>query len=176
MNKSRLIDTYLDYYEKTQGLDPSWLDEIGKAYRQQGYLTQDQLYDLAFNNSTRSAHHVRDNPERRCRAVSKNVLAVEDDFSKVQLIVGLKGFQAPTASAALTAYDPERHAVVDTRVWASLERLNYVDGRKERFGPADYTTMIESIRELAEQTDFRVDRVGYALFAYDVDKRDGTLH
>lgn len=36
--------------------------------------------------------------------------------------------------------------------------------------------MIEPIREIAEKTGFTPEKVGYALFAYDVDKRDGNLH
>lgn len=170
------IETYLDVYEQTQGVLPERLDELGARYREQGYLTREQLYDLAYENSTRSAYHVESNPPSRCEAVTANVLAVEGDFSKIQLLTGLRGFKAPTASAVLTALDPERHAVVDTRVWASLDRLDYLDGRKESFDAADYVTMIEPIREIATETDFPTAEVGYALFAYDAEVREGTLH
>ncbi|QSG14457.1 hypothetical protein [Halapricum desulfuricans] len=171
-----LIDTYLDAYERTQGVLPERLDEIGATYREQGYLTRDQLYDLAYENSTRSAYHVESNPPERCREVTANVRTVDGDFSKIQLLTGLSGFKAPTASAVLTALDPEHHAVVDTRVWASLDRLEYLDGRKESFDAADYVTMIEPIREIASETGYTPAEVGYALFAYDEDVREGTLH
>ena len=36
--------------------------------------------------------------------------------------------------------------------------------------------MIEPIREIAAETGYSAAEVGYALFAYDVDHRDGTLH
>lgn len=170
------VATNLDRYGETQGLLPERLEELGDAYRDQGYLTRDQLYELAYENSTRSAYHVESNPESRCREVTENVLAVDGDFSKVQLLVGLSGFKAPTASAVLTALDADRHAVVDTRVWASLERLDYLDGRPESFDAADYVTMIEPIREIARETGYSTAEVGYALFAYDVEERDGTLH
>ncbi len=171
-----LIETYLDAYERTQGVLPERLDEIGATYREQGYLTRDQLYDLAYENSTRSAYHVESNPPERCREVTANVRRVDGDFSKIQLLTGLSGFKAPTASAVLTALDPEHHAVVDTRVWASLDRLEYLDGRKESFDAADYVTMIEPIREIASETGYTPAEVGYALFAYDEDVREGTLH
>ncbi|QSG11809.1 Uncharacterized protein HSBGL_1390 [Halapricum desulfuricans] len=173
---NELVDTYLDAYEQTQGVLPERLEEIGAAYREQGHLTRDQLYELAYENSTRSAYHVESNPPERCREVTANVLAVDGDFSKIQLLTGLSGFKAPTASAVLTALDPDRHAVVDTRVWASLDRLGYLDGRKESFDAADYVTMLEPIREIATETDHAVAEVGYALFAYDDDVREGTLH
>ncbi|MCU4719699.1 hypothetical protein [Halapricum hydrolyticum] len=173
---NELVNTYLNAYEQTQGVLPERLEEIGAAYREQGYLTRDQLYDLAYENSTRSAYHVESNPPERCREVTANVLAVDGDFSKIQLLTGLSGFKAPTASAVLAALDPERHAVVDTRVWASLDRLDYLDGRKESFDSADYVTMIEPIREIAAETGHTVADVGYALFAYDEDAREGTLH
>jgi thermostable 8-oxoguanine DNA glycosylase len=171
-----LIADALDAYAETQGLDPDRIDEFGRAYREQGHLTRDQLYEVAYESSIRSAYHVESNPPERCREVTANVLAVDGDFSKIQLLTGLSGFKAPTASCVLTALDPERHAVVDTRVWASLDRLGYLDGRKESFDAADYVTMIDPIREIAAETGYSVDDVGYALFAYDVEQREGTLH
>ena len=170
------IGTYLAQYEQTQGVLPERLEALGETYREQGFLDRDQLYELAYETSTRSAYHVKKNPRGRCREVTENVRQVEGDFSKVQLLTGLSGFKAPTASAVLTAFDPDRHAVVDTRVWASLDRLGVLDGRKESFDAGDYVTMIEPIRELATESEYSVAEVGYALFAADVAERDGTLH
>jgi len=76
----------------------------------------------------------------------------------------------------LGALDGDRHAVVDTRVWASLERLGYLDGRKESFDADDYVTMIGPIRDIAAETGHRAVDVGYALFAHDAHVREGTLH
>ncbi len=171
-----LIADYLEYYEQTQGVLPERLGEFGDWYREQGHLTRDQLYEIAYESSTRSAYHVEQNPESRCREVTANVRTVTGDFSKIQLLSGLRGFKAPTASCVLTALDPTQHAVVDTRVWATLERFDYLEGRKESFDAADYVTMIGPIREIAEETGYSTEEVGYALFAYDVKHRDGTLH
>lgn len=170
------IATNLDRYAETQGVLPAELAAIGDIYRDQGYLTRDQLYDLAFENSTRSAYHVESNPADRCREVTANVLAVDGDFSKIQLLTGLAGFKAPTASCVLTALNPDHHAVVDTRVWAALARQGYLEGRKESFDAGDYVTMIEPIRQIAEETGYSTAEVGYALFAYDDHVREGTLH
>ncbi|AEH38851.1 hypothetical protein [Halopiger xanaduensis] len=170
------VATNLERYADTQGVLPERLEEFGATYREQGYLTRKQLYDIAYESSTRSAYHVERNPPERCRTVTANVLAVDDDFSKIQLLTGLTGFKAPTASCVLTASDPDRHAVVDTRVWASLERLGYLEGRKESFDAADYVAMIEPIRAIAAETGYSVADVGYALFAYDAEVREGTLH
>ncbi|MDY6779878.1 MAG: hypothetical protein SV760_04915, partial [Halobacteria archaeon] len=130
---SDFVDDYLDYYSETQGVLPERLQEFGETYREQGYLTRDQLYEIAYESSTRSAYHVRENPKERCENVTRKVLWIEendtDDFSQIALISALKGFKAPTASCVTTALNPERHAVVDTRVWASLERLGYLDTR-----------------------------------------------
>lgn len=171
-----LIATYLDRYDQTQGVLPGRLDEWGEQYRDQGYLTRSQLYDIAYESSTRSAYHVEKNPGDRCREVTANVLAVEGDFSKIQLLTGLSGFKAATASCVLTALDPDRHAVVDTRVWATLERFDHLSGRKKQFDAADYVAMIEAIRAVAAETGHTPAEVGYALFAYDVDHREGALH
>ena len=86
----------LDRYAETQGVLPERLAEFGDAYRSQGYLTREQLYEIAYESSTRSAYHVEKNPESRCREVTRNARAVEGDFSTVHLITGLAGFKAPT--------------------------------------------------------------------------------
>ncbi len=172
----RLIKENYDRYAETQGVLPERLTAVGKQYHTQGYFTQQQLYEIARESSTRSAHYVNDNPPQRCRTVTANLTQVEDDFSRIRLLTGLTGFQAPTASCVLTAIDPETHAVVDTRVWASLERLGYVEERKEQFDAADYERMMGPIRELAQTVDRTPAIVGYALFAYDAHVREGTLH
>jgi len=171
-----LIEEYLEFYSETQGVLPEKLEQFGEKYREKGFLTQEELYKIAYESSTRSAHHVNSNPEEICKEVTENVLKIDDDFSKIGLLTCLKGFKAPTASCILAALNPERHAVVDTRVWASLERLDYLEGRKESFDAFDYVEMIKSIRRIAEETGYTATEVGYALFAYDVDKREGTLH
>jgi hypothetical protein len=76
----------------------------------------------------------------------------------------------------LTALAPDEHAVVDTRVWATLERFDYLEGRKESFDAADYVRMIDPIRDIATETAYSPAGVGYALFAYDAVHREGTLH
>jgi len=172
----QLIKEYLDYYSKTQGVLPEKLESFGEKYREKQYLTQEELYQIAYESSTRSAHHVNRNPSHICEEVTRNVYKLEDDFSQIGLLTCLKGFKAPTASCVLGALNPEKHAVVDTRVWASLERLDFLEGRKESFDAHDYVKMINPIREISEDTGFSPVKVGYALFAYDVDKREGTLH
>jgi len=61
----------LDRYAETQGVLPERLDEFGETYRSQGHLTREQLYEIAYESSTRSAYHVRKNPEQRCRGDPK---------------------------------------------------------------------------------------------------------
>jgi len=170
------VEENLEYYSETQGLMPKELEDYGEKLRDQGFLTREQLYEIAFESSTRSAYHVKKNSKARCREVSSNLLNIKGDFSKIALICSLRGFKAPTASCVLTALNSEEHAVVDTRVWASLEREGYLENRKESFGANDYVEMIEPIREIAQETGFSTAEVGYALFAYDDKVREGTLH
>jgi thermostable 8-oxoguanine DNA glycosylase len=170
------VREYLARYDETQGLDPDELATYGERYREQGYLSREQLYEIAYLSSTRSAYHVESNPLDRCREVTANVRAVDGDFSKLHLLTGLSGFKAPTASCVLTALAPDEHAVVDTRVWATLERFDYLEDRKESFDAADYVRMIDPIRDIATETGFSPAEVGYALFAYDAAHREGTLH
>lgn len=174
--KPEFIEKNLEIYNETQGVLPEKLEEFGRTYRKQGYLSRDQLYDIAYESSTRSAYHVEKNPKDICREVTENVLSLEKDFSQISLLTALKGFKAPTASCVLAAMNSDRHAVVDTRVWASLERKGYLEGRKESFDSFDYIKMIKPIRKIADKTNYSCAEVGYALFAYDYKVREGTLH
>lgn len=176
MVDKKFIQKYLQVYNDTQGILPEKIKEFGKKYREQGYLTRKQLYQIAYESSTRSAYHVKKNPKQRCRKITKNIKKLDDDFSQIGLITLLKGFKAPTASCILTALNPQKHAIVDTRVWASLERKNYLQGRKETFNAHDYTKMIKPIRKISDKTGHTTAEVGYALFAHDYEVRDGTLH
>lgn len=170
------IQSYLTYYEETQGVLPETLEGFGETYNHQGYLSRSQLYDIAYASSTRSAYHVKNNPAERCKTVTGIVHGLDDDFARIALLTSLSGFKAPTASCVIAALEPDHHAVVDTRVWASLERHDYLNGRKESFDAADYVTMIEPIRDIATETGYRPIDVGYALFAHDADVREGRLH
>ena len=172
----KFIEENLQHYSETQGVLPEKLEEFGEKYRSQGFLTQKQLYEIAYESSTRSAYHVKKNPEKRCNTVTANALNLKDDFSKIHLLTGLKGFKAPTASCILAALNPEELAVVDTRVWASLERLNFLENRKESFDAADYVKMIKPLRDIAKENGFTTAKIGYALFAWDEQIREGTLH
>ncbi len=172
----KLVKEYLDFYSQTQGILPHTLEKYRQKYFEQGFLEKEDLYNLAYKSSTRSAHHVNRNPEYLCKEVTSNLGNVNGDFSQIALITALKGFKPPTASVILTVKNPENHAIVDTRVWASLERLDFLEGHRETFGPEHYVTMIKHIREISKNTGYTPEQVGYALFAYDVDKREGTLH
>jgi thermostable 8-oxoguanine DNA glycosylase len=150
--------------------------KIGDKYHQKEYLSQDELYQLAHLNSTRSSYHVKKNPASRVEKVTEAAYQLYDDFCRLALYTSLMGIGIPTASAILTALDAEKHCVIDTRVWATLNNLNYFEKEKENFKADDYLKIIEIVRSMAAESDFSTAEIGYALFAYDVVHREGNLH
>ncbi len=167
---------YLEKYPETSGLYPQKLLEIGKRYHNLGFMKREHLYELAHLNSTRSSYHVKKNPEKRVKEVTKIAYSIDHEFSKIVLYNSLKGVGTPTASAILTSLNPNNHCVIDTRVWATLYNMGYFDKEKESFNPDDYIKIIKIVRELAKNSDLSVSEIGYALFSYDVIHREGTLH
>ena len=167
---------YLEEYSNTNGLYPEELEQIGREYHQKGYLNKDELYQLAHLNSTRSSYHVKKNPTARVEKVTEEAYKIDDDFCKLALYTSLKGIGVPTATAILTSLNQAKHCVIDTRVWASLWRLDYFENEKERFKLEDYLKIIEIVREMAEKSTYNTAEIGYALFAYDVVQREGNLH
>jgi thermostable 8-oxoguanine DNA glycosylase len=176
--KIKVIDfeKYLKEYEKTTGLYPEELMQIGEKYHQKEYLTKEELYQLAHLNSTRSSYHVKKNPANRVEKVTEAAYQLYDDFCRLALYTSLMGIGTPTASAILTSLNPEKHCVIDTRVWASLYNLGYFEKEKESFKPDDYLKIIKIVREMAADGEFTTAEIGYALFAYDVVHREGNLH
>jgi len=167
---------YLDKYEDSSGLYPQDLMNIGKKYHKKSFLTKDELYKLAHLNSTRSSYHVKKNPADRVEKVTKIAYEIEHEFSKLFLYTSLKGIGVPTASAILTSLNENKHCVIDTRVWATLYRLDYFEKEKESFKVDDYLKIIRIVRKMAEKTNYNTAEIGYALFAYDVVHREGNLH
>ncbi|HKL75303.1 MAG TPA: hypothetical protein VJ881_04470 [Halanaerobiales bacterium] len=167
---------YLDEYSNTNGLYPEELIEIGKKYHKKGYLTKNELYQLAHLNSTRSSYHVKKNPEGRVEKVTEVAYNIDDEFCELTLYTGLTGIGIPTATAILTCLDDEKHCVIDTRVWATLWRLGYFDEEKENFKADDYLKIIKIVRKMAKGSNYTTAEIGYALFAHDVVHREGNLH
>lgn len=150
--------------------------KIGEKYHKKRYLTKEELYQLAHLNSTRSSYHVKKNPVSRVKKITEAAYQLADDFCRLALYTSLMGIGTPTASAILTALNPQKHCVIDTRVWATLYNLDYFDREKESFKPEDYLKIIEIVRKMTAQTKFTTAEIGYALFAYDVVNREGNLH
>lgn len=178
MMKIKIIDfeKYLNEYDQTTGLYPQELMKIGEEYHAKAYLTKNELYQLAHLNSTRSSYHVKKNPASRVEKVTEAAYQLDDDFCRLALYTSLMGIGIPTASAILTALNPEKHCVIDTRVWATLYNLGYFDKEKESFKAEDYLKIIKIVREMAANSKLSTAEIGYALFAYDVVNREGNLH
>lgn len=170
------FEKYLKEYEQTSGLYPDELMKIGEKYHNKGYLTKEELYQLAHLNSTRSSYHVKKNPAPRVEKVTEAAYQLDDDFCRLALLTALSGIGTPTASAVLTSLNPENHCVIDTRVWATLYNLNYFEKEKESFKPEDYLKIMEIVREMAAESEYNTAEIGYALFAYDTVHRKGNLH
>ncbi|MFW6007484.1 MAG: hypothetical protein ACOC4G_09050 [Bacillota bacterium] len=167
---------YLNKYEDTSGLYPEELQEIGEKYHKKSYLTKEELYQLAHLNSTRSSYHVKRNPAKRIKKVTRAAYQLDDDFCRLALYTSLMGIGTPTASAILTSLNEKCHCVIDTRVWATLWRLGYFSRERESFKPEDYLKIIKIVRQMASESDYTTAEIGYALFAYDVVNREGNLH
>lgn len=157
------VDLYFDRYVDVEGLQPGRVEAIGLQYRKQGFLTQEQLYKLAYESSPHSARYTLKNAAERVQQVTTETWKIEDDFSKISLLSGLHGISTPTASYILTALDPVNHAVVTPRVWNSLRFLGYVEEDKDDLSATDYATAIEHVRNIAEEERCTAAAVGYAL-------------
>jgi len=54
--------------------------------------------------------------------------------------------------------------------------LGYFEKEKESFKANDYLKIIKIVRKMSEESILNTSEIGYALFAYDVNHREGNLH
>ncbi len=166
------IDHYFDQYIAEHGMRPGHIEVYGKTYRQQGYLTQQNLHDVTSHISAHSARYMTQNTEQACRDATADARQTPHDASKISVLCGLHGISVPTASYILTALDPLNNAIVTKRVWASLNYLGYVDADRATLTADDYVTAIRHIRSIAAEEACTAAAVGYALAAHGQDVCD----
>jgi hypothetical protein len=168
-------------YRNTLLGDPSpQLKDAGAAARERGYLTRNELIEIAAWKSPRSKRRVRQNSSEDTEAVTETAFQIaaqfrEAPFAAAAFLCQLSGVQLPTASTLLTVWDPNDFGIIDIRAWSSL--CSTRSGSSVAPKARDYDVYIKVLRQVATSRKCTCREVEMALYAYwDRQQRGGNLY
>ena len=141
-------------------------DTVLARNSQGGYLYQDELYDLVYWKSSRSARWMNDNHESCVKEITAKAFCLNDDWEKLKKLVysygGLKGVGVPVASAILHFYDKDDYPIVDKHALCTLG----INHENEKYNKKFWQEYVDFCREKAECYDVSMRTLDRALWKY----------
>jgi hypothetical protein len=141
------IKGYKNYWKTPAGVkDKTTFDKIHKIISKNKFLTNKQLYEVAYWKTRRVSKIVKNNPDPIVRKITNFALNIQDEKFKVRLLCSLYGIGIPRASAILAMSEPTKYGVIDVNAWFALtgkEKLNFDD--------YDWAWYLSRIRRLAKK-------------------------
>jgi thermostable 8-oxoguanine DNA glycosylase len=149
-----------------------------KPVKEKGYLTKEQFIRIAHWKSARPLPLYKQNDEKNIIELSKNALFSSNEIEKITHLVELKGVSIATASAILTAVEPDKYGVIDIRVWEVLFHYGEVRGKESgsTLTIKQWIDFLEAIRRIATQCGMSVRKVEAALFLASQRNQIGRLY
>ena len=97
-----------------------YLISLESKVQESGCLTRDELYELAYWKSHRSAHWVKGNSEDFVTIITRSAFSANNDWAKLMTLTALQGVKEPSASAILHFYDEEEYPILDIHaLWSA---------------------------------------------------------
>ena len=123
-NKNNILYWAQKYEDSYDPEDKSDEDRLKKIIKRQGYLTQNNLYDVLNWKSPRIRNYAKENVPPIIVKITRNSFGMEDDRSSIELLLGqkggLRGVGYPVASTILHFAFPDKYPIMDFRVIRSL--------------------------------------------------------
>ena len=98
---------YTKRQKETNKVREKYLISIKSKVQDCGCLTKDELYELAYWKSHRSAHWICENSDDFVTEITRSAFSANSDWAKLMTLTALQGVKEPTASAILHFYDEE---------------------------------------------------------------------
>lgn len=137
-----------------------------KAVAEQGFLSGEQLYQVARWKAARSAEHVLKNSESYVRETTRFALAATDERFRIEALTVLDGVLWPSASVILHLYHNDRYPILDFR---ALESLGEPVPKQYDF--QFWWKYVQFCRKLASKHGMEMRELDRALWQYSKAKR-----
>ena len=143
--------------------DDSNVRRIGEASSKAGYLTREQLLEMAFWKARgRSQKSCRRNTESYVEEVTRVSFAASEPRLKIEVLRIMDGVQWATASVILHFCDSDRWPIIDVRALWSLSQPD----EGENYNFALWWAYTLFTRDLAAECKVTMRALDHALWAY----------
>ncbi len=151
----------------------TWTD-----FHSRGYMTLPELEKLSFwKAGGRQQANVARNSDEAVEAVTRAAVQVNSEIANepalpIGILTTLDGVDVPTASAIMTALDPQRFGILDIRVWQALRKaapddfqpIESKEGNRRPFRLYEVDQYLCVIQEVAAQTELSCREIDRALW------------
>src|SRR3972149_11932330 len=162
-NLTELIENNLNVPEVPEAED---LMKQLKDFKQKGFITKEQFYNVVMWKSPRPKRHYISNSEEQIIQVSKSILNSNSEDEKIMLLTSLKGVSIAVASSLLTIINPQNYGIIDIRVWQLLYLYGEVKTKPkgQGFNLENYKEYLSILRKYAKQFNMDVRDIERILF------------
>ena len=137
--------------------------------RQRGYLTEDELYEVAYwktKNIFGKADLTLENADNFIREITTQAFTSTDDWTKLIVLTQLQGIGQPIASAILHLYDKAPYPILDIH---ALWSVGLAWRRRSLYPRSLWLEYIELCRDLASRNNVSMRHLDRALWKFSVD-------
>ena len=149
--------------EKDRAKEQELIDLKSEVQRR-GYLTKDELHEIARWKSHRRAALTLKNTADFIKEITEMAFTVTDDWTKLLTLTQLHGIGQPTASAILHLFDRKEYPILDIHALWSIG-LPWTARTSYSF----WTEYIEFCRDIANRNSVSMRDLDRALWKYSYD-------
>ncbi len=147
-------------------------------FHSRGYMTLPELKRLSrWKAGGRQQANIASNSGKAVEAVTRAAVQVNSEIPDepalaIGILTTLDGVDIPTASAIMTALEPQRFGILDIRVWKALRKaapddfqpLQSKEGNRRPFRLYEVDQYLCVIREVAAQNEVSCRQIDRALW------------
>ena len=141
-----------------------YLVDLKSEVQERGYLTKEELHDIARWKSPRRANLTLKNTDDFIKDITKSAFAATDDWTKLLTLTQLQGVGEPTASAILHLFDKGQYPLLDIHALWSVG-LPW----KKRTSYPFWLEYIEFCHEIANRNNVSMRELDRALWKFSSD-------
>ncbi len=144
-------------------------DELGEfrpKVQKRGYVTKDELQQIAYWKAPRSSGHIRSNSEDYVQEITAFALEARNERSRIEILTSLDGVSWPTASVILHFCHKDPYPIIDYRaLWSVSLELPSQYGFELWWCYADFC------RKIAQKNHVDMRTLDRALWQYSKEKQ-----
>ena len=161
--------------------DADFPEQLGRSYRAAGHLTRHQVAELVdWKTAGRQTKAFRNNnADASVKLVTAFAAEAADKLKDTpdipaSMLLALRAVHFATASAILTAWNPDDYGILDVRAWSALHNLtkdeSFNRGKRTLFTSDEFRLYILLLRRWGDGVDVSPRTIDKALWQFDKER------